>query len=121
MAIDPARSAFVKNPFRFETAEDTSIRTTYKEAREIVSETNLTSTVDAQAVASNYFNLIKKPAMAFQVEVEGIYHLEDFVTGPPQFTCSFADYPADSRTYKLVGVEVDYLNNLSRLTLRGTL
>lgn len=118
MPIDPNRAAFVKNEYRYQDAEDTSILTTYPRAREATLDTNLGAT-DAAALAAAYFDQEKTQKLTYEVNIEHQFMLEDFVGAPPQFTCSFPNAGIENRTMKVVSVDIDYYTGRSVVRVRG--
>ena len=118
MAVDVTRVSFVKQNYRYQTASDASIKTKYPNANEIVHQTNL-SAASAATLATAYFNMVKGFPQAYSVEIEGVLQLEDLDTAPTHYTVSFPQYATDSRTFKLVSAEIDYVANRTKLVIRG--
>ncbi len=118
MALNPARATFVTRPFRYETAQDLSVKSKFKGARELVIDTGL-SAASAATLASTILNENKGLAQVFKVEIEGVFHLEDLDGGPPRYTVSFPRYKTDGRTFRLVSFETDYMAQLTSIVVRG--
>jgi hypothetical protein len=118
MAIDPNKAAFVKQPYRYSAAEDTSIKTKYPTAREMVLNTNLTGT-SAAALATSLFNAFKDAGLAFEIETEGTISLNSFGSSPPRFSCTFPEYGVADRVMTTVAAETDPLANRASATVRG--
>jgi hypothetical protein len=119
MALDPTRAALVLQEYRYSTNEDASIKAKYTNARELVIATNLDQAGGA-ALAVSVFNATKNRALAFEVTVEGVLFLEDFVGGAPRYTVSFTRYPeAGSNIYMVTSASIDYFNGRTTLTVRG--
>lgn len=118
MAIDPSRAAFISQEYRYESTTDTAVLTAYPQANLIEIDTNL-STSDAATLATTILNATKTLAMVFEVEIEGVLVPEDFDGTVNHYTLSAPLYSTDSRTFKVIAAEVDYLSNITKLTVRG--
>lgn len=118
MPIDASRAAFVKNEYRYETAEATAVKDTYKGAREYAFDTNLPGPV-ADALAATILNSYNVPAQAYEVEIDGVFTLADLAGFPPTFTCSFDQYQTDGRIFRLIGMDVDPVGERTVLKVSG--
>ena len=118
VTLNPARATFVQREFRYETVEDLAIKAVYPNAQEIKVDTQL-SVASAATLATAIFNESKKSALVFEVEYEGIFELSDLDGSKLHYTLDAPFYQTDGRTFKLVSVDVDYLNNISKLVIRG--
>lgn len=118
MNIDPNRSTFVQQEYRYEIAQNLSIKAVYPSARELVHNTNL-SDVDSSNLAANLFNENNKVTQAYDVEVEGIYDLDDFEGGPLRWVLNFPQFATDGRAFKTAAIRLDPIRNRTILTVRG--
>lgn len=118
MPVDPNRSTFVQQEYRYEIAENLTVKATYPSARELVHNTNLSASA-ADALASAMFNECSAPAQAFRVQVEEVYRLEEIENGPLRFTLDIPKYQTDNRAYKVTKFEVDWLKNRTTFEVRG--
>lgn len=118
MAIDPTLAAFISAEYRYDTASDSSVQATFPQANTLEIETNLGATEGA-ALATTILNATKTFSLVYEVEVEGILTLDDFAGTVNQYTLDAPLYATDSRTYKLIAAEVDYVKNTTKLTVRG--
>ena len=116
--LDPTRAAFASQEFRFETAEDLSVKANYPNAVELVIDTQLAA-ASAATLASTMLAATKTHALAFEVEIDGVLNLNDFDTTVNHYTVSFPQYATDGRTFKLVNAEMDWAANKTILRIRG--
>lgn len=112
------KAAFVRKEYRYETQSDVSVKTEFPQAIMLELPTNLNST-SASGLALTILNATKTHALAWEVEVDGVLMLEDFDGTVPHYTLDFPLFETDSRTYKVVGCEIDYVANITTLRLRG--
>lgn len=120
MALDPARAALVTQDYRYAKNEDTSIKARLGSGSpELLILTNLDAT-GGTALASSWFTLCSAYANTYDVQVEGVFYLEDFTTSPNRYTLSFSRHPdAGTNTYTVIGAKIDYYANRTTLTVRG--
>jgi len=118
MAIDPTLAAFVSADYRYDTSADSAVKTAYPQAGALEINTNLGAT-DGAALALTILNATKTFALVYLVEVEGVLTLDDFAGTVNHYTLTAPLYSTDSRTYKLIAAEVDYVKNTTKLTVRG--
>ncbi|MGK2911224.1 MAG: hypothetical protein ACSLE1_15695 [Sphingobium sp.] len=117
MAVTAARAAFVLNEWRYQIAEDTSVKTKFPNAREVVLETQLAQAA-ATTLAAAYLAETDSLAMVYEVDIEDVIHLED-LSNLARYYCTFPGHVDDGRIYRLISAEVDYLANRSKLRVRG--
>lgn len=118
MPVEANRATFVQAEYRYDTAENLTIKATYPAARELVHETNL-DTVDAAILAGLMLLESGVMAQAYKIIVEGIYHLEDIDGGPLRFVLDLPMYLTDGRTFKVTRFDVDYMENRTSFEVRG--
>lgn len=118
MATDPNRATFVQQEYRYEKAENLSIKATYLSARELVHMTNLTESA-ADALAEQMLAESGQFAEAYKIEVEGTYRLEDIETAPMRFTVTLPQYGVNGRVLKVSKFECDPLKNRTTFEVRG--
>lgn len=118
MSVDFARAAFVRKDYRYETAQDVAVLANYPLAQEVQIDTNL-SQASAAGYAADVLDNTKEHALAFEVEIEGIVTFDDFDGTVPHYTVDAPQYETDGRTYKCVGIEVDWATGTTTLRLRG--
>lgn len=63
---------FITQPFRYATKIDAAVRSTYELARQVELDTALTSLADANALATELFDILKAPRQRFDVPVLGV-------------------------------------------------
>lgn len=114
----PALAAFVMQPYRYESDEDATIKATYKNAEEMIFETNLDGTT-AAALATKIFNVVSGFAEAYSVTVEGVYTSDMFEGGPPLWTLTDNSLKTDGRTFRTVGTSVNWMENTTTFVIRG--
>lgn len=119
MPVDPNRASFVQQEFRFEKAEDPSVRAVYQTARQYTHLTNLTSSATAQALANAIFAQARKPASAFKVEIEGFVLIDTIDGGPLRYEVTSEKYGVAGQVYKVAGCESDPLRNTTVFEVRG--
>ena len=90
----------------------------YPNAQEVDIDSNLTE-ASATTLVTTYFNELKKVAEVYTVEYDGILRPEDCKTSIPSYTLTDTQYGTDTRTFKLARFETDYLNNKTKVTIRG--
>ena len=117
--VDPARVAFVKREYAYQSAENTSIKSTYGDAKEIVLDTNLNKT-DAQTLANLYFAEFSGPSRGYTIEIEGIVDLKDFVGAAPRYTLAQDRYSDAGLVFTAVYANCDYENNRTLITVRSS-
>lgn len=119
MPVDPNRASFVQQEFRFEEAEDQSVRAIYQTARQYTHLTNLTSSAVAQALANAIFAEARKPASAFKVEIEGYVLIDTIDGGPLRYEVTSDKYGLTGQVFKVAGCETDPLRNKTVFEVRG--
>ncbi len=121
MAIDPDRGSFVKNEYRWETAEDVAVGTIQPNARKITLPTNLNSAA-AKVLATEILAEHKQVAQAYRVTIAGVdtVTMADLIDSPPTFSCLFPDWPVQSiDTLRLVSVTTDYGAFTQEIVIKG--
>lgn len=124
MAVDPNRAALVTQEYRYATApnasESAAIKAQYNKAKVIEVQTNLDA-VGGAGLAADIASLTSKFVRSFTFVVEGVLYPEDFIGGAPRYTLDFDRYVSiGTNPYAVVGMKVDYINNLTTLTVRGS-
>ncbi|RZF61213.1 hypothetical protein EWE75_18655 [Sphingomonas populi] len=106
--------------YRYTIVEDASIKALYPAAIEIEVDTNLDASGGA-ALASSLWGQTNSIARQFDVEIEDVLYLDDFLTSPNRYVVSFDKHPAAGvgKTYTLIGAKIDYSANRTTLTVRG--
>jgi predicted nicotinamide N-methyase len=112
------RAAMVRQEFRYQEVSDGTTQSLYKHADVVELPTNMDAT-SASGLAATILAALKGHAMAWEVEIDGILNLEDFDLTVNQYTLSAPLYSTDNRTYKLVNADIDYVNNVTTLRIRG--
>lgn len=118
MAIDPSRALFVSKDYRYAVINDADVLGNFPNARAVVLETNLDES-DAAALAAQIKAQNEQLPMAFQIEIDGALDIEAFDGGLPHYTLEFQQYETDSRLFKLVACEIDYMTDTTMLTVRA--
>ena len=116
--VDASRGAFVSQSYRYATADDTAIKALYPNAVPFEFDTQL-SLASAESLADTILAALKNDAQEFDIVIEGVLQLEDFDGSPPRYTITSTRFDTGSRTFRLIGAEVDYLANATKLTVRG--
>lgn len=119
MAFDPNRASFVQREYRFEEAEDLTVRSLYPTARQHIHNTNLTSLAVANSLADAIFAESRKPASAFKIEVEGIFLIDTLDGGPLRFEVKSTRYGLAGQVFKVIGFECDPFNKRTTFEVRG--
>lgn len=117
MTIDVDHAIFVRTEFRYATATDSAVKAKNPMATETSINTNLSES-DAEALADNYLAANDNPRY-FEIEVEGIFVLSNFVGGPPSFILDFPKFQTDGRTMTVVSVSADFNTGYSTIGVRG--
>lgn len=106
--------------YRHVTLTDVATKTKFSAtAREIEWQTSLDEPA-ATALANLLFNSTKTYARGYEVVVEDVYTLDDFVAGFPRFTLAFDRHPAaGSAIYTAIAASIDYGANRTTFTVRG--
>lgn len=119
MSVDPARAALVRQQFRYQQAIDNSVKSTFPNANVLSIETSLSGSV-AATLASTILSATKTAALVWEVEIEGVIMPEAFDGTVNQYTLTFPMHNTDtSKTYRLIGIKVDWQKNITMLRLRG--
>lgn len=115
MAIDANRASFIKKEYRWDIKEDTSV--TDKNAREEQIQAN----VDP-ATASQLATLIRdqnKSARIFNVKIDGIITLDDFIAEVPRYIPNIADYVTDGRPFRVLSFTASLNSGTTEARLHG--
>lgn len=121
MAIDPDRGSFVKNEYRWETAEDIGVGTIQPNARKITLPTNLNSAA-AKVLATEILAEHKQVAQAYRVTIADVdtVTMADLIDSPPTFSCLFPNWPVQSTdTLRLVSVTTNYGAFTQEIVIKG--
>lgn len=113
-----SRAAFVRSEYRFETAKDDAVAALYPDANTLEISTNLDQ-ASAAGMAAKILAATKTAAMAWEVVVDGAIMLSELEGAVNHYTVNFPLHSTDSRTYKLIGCDIDYFANTTTLRLRG--
>lgn len=114
---DNERAIFVKQDYRYATAIDSAVKAKNQMAREIAIDTNL-SEADAITRANNELAFNESPRY-FELEIEGILTLNDFVEGPLSYLLDFPEYKTENRQATVVSFSADYNTNTTVIGVRG--
>ena len=117
MTPEQERALFVRQPFRYVTAKDDSIKAVNPQATEIQIDTRLDETA-AQLLASNYLNANDRPRV-FEIEIEGLIDSSAFNGGPPSFLPNLPEYGLETGQLTLVATSVDYNTGITKIEVRG--
>jgi|ERR1043166_5451084 hypothetical protein len=116
--MDYARAAFVQQDYRYKIAEDLGVRAAYGNSRELVIDTQLSAS-DANTLATALLAALKSQSREFEVELGTILTTDDFAGSVPRFSCTFDKYGVSGVTFRVVGAQIDYLNQRTTVTLRS--
>lgn len=114
----PAGAAFVLQPFRYESEEDTAIRAKYPNAEEAIFETTL-GQESLQGIVTKIFDVVSGFSEAYEVSVVGTYTSDMFDGGVPHWTLADDRYKTDGRVFKTVSTKVDWMNTTTTFVIRG--
>lgn len=117
MSTDSNRAAFVQQPYRYEVAQDATVKARNPLARTLEINTNLDEP-RATALAALYLSENKSPRV-FEVVLEGVMSLSSLSDGVPRFILDDPRFATDGRTLKLVSFTTDYEANTTTLQVRG--
>jgi hypothetical protein len=123
MAIDRERGAFVQEEYRYETAQDDSVKAIQKQARIIEIDTNLNMAA-AAAFAAEILADQKHVCQAFRLRFQGIDVVKpsDFIGSPPTFLCNFPEWPTDlTSKLRLLEVEADPESWTTTVLIKGAI
>lgn len=115
--LDPNRAAFVKQEYRYANEVDGTVLARNPSAVEVTVDTNLDETA-ATALAAKYLAENNEPRV-FEVTIQGVFSVDDFIGGPPQYIADFARLHTDGRTMKVTGCSVDHTANRTTFRIRG--
>lgn len=123
MAIDRNRGAFVQEEYRYEVAEDASVKARQPQARVIELGTNLDLEA-AKRLAVEILDEQAPLAQAYSLTFEGVDVIKpsDFDGSPPTYRCNFPGWPVQlSDLLRIVSVEVDYENWITTVLIKGAI
>jgi hypothetical protein len=111
------RALFLKASYRYKEAVNTTTQGLYPDARVIELETNL-SEADAQALADAYLAGFSPFVRVFEIEVDGVLPIADFITAPPTYTINLPVYSVAGLSGKAIAYAVDHSAQTTLITVR---
>lgn len=124
MAVDPSRASLVVQEYRYATAPAAStgaaIKAVFDKAR-VIEITTYLDQAGGNALANDIATMTDNFVRTFTVTIEGALYPEDFKDGPPRYILNFPRHASvGNKAYSVVGVKVDYFNDRTVLTVRGS-
>ena len=123
MAIDRERGSFVQDEYRYEIAEDLTVKAAKGEPRSISFDTNLNQAA-AKALADEILAEQKHVSQSYSVVFQGVSVVgpSDFKGSPPTFLCNFPTWPVElTDLLRVVSVEADGENWTTTVLLKGAM
>lgn len=117
MPIDATRAAFIKNEYRYATAQDAAVLGRDKGARLETIKANVDETT-ASELAQTILAQNNTPRM-ITVTLDGILRVSDFIGGVPRYILNIGDYNTDGRTWRVISATFDPNNGTTSLRLHG--
>ena len=115
--LDPVRAAFVQEEYRTISPSSSTVLGRNPAARVVEVMTNLDE-AGATALANKYLAENIQPRV-FDIELEGVIHIDSFIGGPPRYIPNFPRLATDGRTMKVISASVDYDAGRTTVRVRG--
>lgn len=122
MTVDPAIYGFISQPYRYAQAVDSTVQTTFEQARLVEVPGLFSQLADAETLNQTLFDLIKVPRRRFRAEVHGLdfVRLDDYDGQVPCATLKSERYGLQTGLLvALVGLELNASKNITLLDCWG--
>lgn len=111
------RALFLTNAYRYAESSNASLKIESSDARVVTLDTQLTLAVATQ-LAGFYQTEFGKIARSFEVKIDGVLSLDDFLTGPPVFTLTAPTYGVNGLQGRAIGYTIDHGAQETTIVLR---